>query len=336
MRSSHRSLAQQFLVLVLLAIATLPTWAGSNMIGRQSQNEGILVLPAPAKVTIDGDLKEWDWSGRNWVFADSTIRSRYSVETSAMWDKENLYLAAKWRDPSPMFSLIDPDFNVNEGWKCDAWQVRFRTNDKISHATMWYFTPKKMPVFHIQYGKSLTQPFGGEGTFWVAKENGTVLGRGIEMAYAKSEDGKGFIHEVKIPWTILCTNVPEWKAGEKFQMGMEFLWGDASGKTWPEHRYADNMQPGKTSREFFWTAKDVWGDATLMAKGHVPVRDYIDESLVVQGTKPVRVTIPKDAARFTIVIEDAQGKRIRNLLGDGDPYDYTVSEKGNTRTVEVK
>jgi hypothetical protein len=323
-------------VLVLcLAFLAGGALAERSMLGRQSQNEGMLVVPTPGKVTIDGKLTDWDWSGRIWVFADSAVRSRYSVEAAAMWDKDHLYLGARWKDPTPLNSTINPEFNVNEGWKADAWQVRVRTGDLISHATMWYYSTKGMPVFHIQFGKSDTVPFGGEGTFWVGKEKGTVLGRGIELAYLPTPEGDGFTQEVKIPWSILWKSVPELKAGMKIQLGHEFLWADPTGNTWPVHRYADNLQAGSTSREFFWTNWKGWGDAMLQAKGTVPVRTYIDESTKLVGTIPVRVTIPKDAARFTVVIEDQTGARVRNLAGDGDPEDYTVKGKGTGRTVEV-
>ncbi|MHC4200844.1 MAG: hypothetical protein ACYSU0_12700, partial [Planctomycetota bacterium] len=65
------------------------------MIGRQSQNEGILVLPRPGEVNVDGDLSDWDLSGRIWVFADRDVRSRFSAKVSAMWDESNLYVAAR-------------------------------------------------------------------------------------------------------------------------------------------------------------------------------------------------------------------------------------------------
>ncbi|HUU70510.1 MAG TPA: hypothetical protein VM186_13355, partial [Planctomycetota bacterium] len=313
--------------------------AAENMIGRQSQNEGILVLPEPAKVTIDGDLSEWDWSGRIWVFVDRNVRVRYSVEAAAMWDAENLYLGAKWRDPTPMYSTVDPEFNPEDGWKSDSWQMRFRT-DKISHLTTWYFTPKKMPVLHGQFGKSATEPFGGPGRFHVCDEQGaspgrTKLGRGIEMAYKMGDDGKSFSQELKLPWNIIWEKVPEMKAGLTFQMGNEFLWGDPSGKTWPVHRYADNMQPRVTSREFYWTNWKGWGNAELVAKGNVPVREYVDTAEKLGGVVPVRIDIPASAARFTVAINDPNGTRVRNLAGDFLPDEYAVERKGDRRTVEV-
>ena len=254
-----------------------------------------------------------------------------------MWDRDNLYIAAKWKDATPMYSTVDPQFNPDDGWKSDSLQLRFRTNDRITHVTTWYYSPKDEPVVHIDYGKDLTHPFGGS-KFWVGKPGGTDLGRGIEMAYKKDTDGQGYAQEIKVPWNIVCESVPAWKPGDKFQLGMEFLWGDVTGKTWPIHRYADNMQPGKTSREFYFTAFNNWGDATLLDRGHVPVRRYVGDGQKIEGTLPIRVDVPADAARFTVVIDDAAGERVRDLAADCDPNAYAVDGAGvpaGSRRVEV-
>ena len=337
----HRSMIRQTVVTALLCSACLTalvaTQAAENMIGRQSQNEGILVVPAPGKVVVDGDLQDWDWSGRIWVFADTAVRDRYSVEAAAMWDKDYLYLAAKWKDPTPMFSLIDPLFNPDEGWKEDAWQMRILTDQPL-WLTTWYFTTRKQPVLHIAYWKDPNNVRGGQtAVLLTAKDGGTDLGQGAAMAYRADADGKGYSQEIRIPWALLYKSVPEMKPGVTFRLGNEFLWGDPTGKTWPVHRYADNMQPGKTSREFYWMAKDVWGDATLVAKGGVPLRPYVSDTGRIAGTVPVRVTLPADAARFTVVLQDAAGNRVRTLAADCTPADYAVgADKGKTRAVEVK
>jgi hypothetical protein len=321
-----------------LLLAPVGALGASNMIGRQSQNEGMVVVPASGKVAVDGDLKEWDWSGRIWVFADTAVRDRYSVEAAAMWDKDALYLAAKWKDPLPLNSLIDPAFFPDEGWKEDAWQMRLTTSDRTLWITTWYFATKKQSVMHLDYWKDYRdlRP-GKENLLLVSPDGGTLLGQGAELAYRADADGKGFSQEMRIPWVLLFKAVPEIKAGLTMRMGNEFLWGDPTGKTWPAHRYADNMQPGKTSREFFWTARDVWGDLKLVEKGNVPVREYRSDDGRIPGTVPVRATIPTDASRFTLVIEDAQGRRIRSLAGDCLPDDYRVAGKApkGQQTVEV-
>ena len=318
--------------------AAAPAAGARNMIGRQSQNEGMLIVPAPKKVTIDGDLSDWDFSGRIWVFADASVRGRYSVEAAGMWDKDCLYLAAKWKDPTPMFSMIDPAFNPEEGWKADSWQMRVVT-DRTLWITTWCFTPRKQPVMHIAYWKNPRDNRDGvDVTLLTAREGGTDLGQGAQMAYKADADGAGFVQEMKIPWKLLYATAPEVKGGLVLRMGSEFLWGDPTGKIWPIHRYADNMQPGKTSREFYWTATSAWGDARLVEAGKVPVREYVSDTGRVEGTVPVHATVPKEAARFTIVIETQDGHRVRTLAADCDPADYVVEQsgKGGTRVVEVR
>ena len=309
-----------------------------NQIGRQSQNEGMLAVPAPGKVTIDGDLQDWDWSGRIRVFADTAVRDRYSVEAAAMWDKDNLYLGAKWKAPLPMFSMVDPNFEPESGWKADSWQMRIATADQRLWLTTWYFTPRKQPVMHIAYWKQIDRYTGTvPPVLLMAPPGGTVLGKGAEMAYKMDADGQGFSQEIKIPWALLFKNVPEIKDGTTLRMGNEFLWADPSGKTFPIHRYADNMQPGKTSREFYWTAVDCWGDVKLVGQNNVPVREYRSDTGRIQGTVPVRARIPANAARFTLVIEDQHGARIRTLAADREPADYRVKakDKAGLLTVEV-
>ena len=307
----------------------------SNMIGRQSQNEGMPIVPAPGKVAIDGALGDWDFSGRIWVFADKAVRGRYSVEAAGMWDAKYLYLAAKWRDPTPAYNTVDPDFNVNDGWKSDSWQMRILT-DRPLWITTWFFTPKKMPVLHVAYWKDPRNSRAGqEAVVYRAKPGATDLGGGVAMAYRVDASGKGCVQEIRIPWSVLYKTPPKIAAGVVFRLGNEFLWGDPTGKTWPIHRYADNMQPGQTSREFFWTAQRAWGDAKLLAKGHVPVRRYVDAAAKLPGTVPIRVRVPKTAGRFTLAINDAQGRRVRNLAGDFEPAAYLVKEDGDERIVEV-
>jgi hypothetical protein len=334
---SNRRTVLYAVLMVALAITSEARAAHpASMIGRQSQNEGIKVLPAPGVVTIDGDLKDWDWTGRIWVFADSNVRNRYSVEAAAMWDNDAIYLAAKWKDPTPMFSMVNPAFNPQEGWKSDSWQLRVQT-DEVSHLTTWYYAPEKAPALHVTHAIRGI----GEPQFVLSKAGETNLGQGVEMAYRADEDGKGYVQEIKIPWAIIYKTVPKIEPGLVLGLGMEFLWGDPTGNTWPIHRYADNMQPGKTSREFYWSTKaefgsNVWGSAELVGHGNVPIRAYVSDSSQIAGTIPIRLVISERAARFTIAINNEKGERIRNLAGDFSPEDYSIEVKDGKRTVEVK
>ena len=328
-------------ILTSLLLVALPNHlpAAENMIGRQSQNEGILAVPAPGPVTIDGDLSDWDWSGRIWVFADAAVRDRYSVEVAAMWDKEYLYMAAKWKAPLPMWSTVDPDTNPHDGWKSDSWQMRVATPDRTQWITTWYFTPKQQPLMDVTVWKEQRNSRGPMDIRLLrAAPGGTDLGDGVALAYRKDADGKGFSQEVRIPWRLIYATVPEIKPGVVFRLGNEFLWGDETGKTWPVHRYADNMQPGKTGREFYFLGTDSWGDLKLVEKGHVPVREYIADTERITGTVPVRANIPQEATRFTVVLDDADGHRVRTLAADCEPADYPMMKgvgPGHSRPVEV-
>jgi len=314
--------------LTLACMSDLSASSG-NMVGNQSQNEGILVLPTPGEIVIDGKLDDWDLSGRIWVFSDKGVRDRYSVKISAMWDQDNLYLAARWQDPTPMNSKVDPDFNPENGWRSDSWQMRFLTDHK-SHLTTWYFTEKKLPVMHVSHDRK------GEGGDLLQGRDGKTMGRGIELAY-KRVDANSFVQEIKLPWRELYKEAPEITSGLVFRLGNELLWGDVTGgKNMPSHRYADNMQAGMTSREFFWTNDKAWGNATLMAKGDVETRSYFSQGSQPQGVIGVRAEIPAEATTFTLVINDSTGQRIRNLVADSDPIDYEVGLSAQTRTVDVK
>ncbi|MFA6292625.1 MAG: hypothetical protein WC637_12630 [Victivallales bacterium] len=306
------------------------------MLGRQSQNEGISVLPAPGAVTVDGRVDDWDLSGRIWVFADIAVRDSFSVEISSMWDADALYIAARWHDPTPMQNNIDPDFNPNEGWKSDAMQLRVKT-DQVLWLTTWYFTPKQMPVMHISKWKDPQNWRNGQDVaVLTASSNGTEVGRGVQMAYRQDDNRLRFVQEIKIPWKILYASPPKIEPGMTFQLGLELTWGDPSGTKMPVHRYSDNLQPGKTKREFFWSSKEIWGDARLLGQGKIPVRNYIEENSRLVGHIPIRLELPSNVKRFTLVIEDQKGRRVRNLGGDISPADYLLSEKEGKLLVEVQ
>ena len=302
--------------------------AEGNMLGNQSQNEGLSAVPAPAQVTIDGSLAEWDLSGRIWVFADSSIRSRYSVEVAAMHDRANLYIGLHWRDPTPMFSMVDPLIDPGSGWKSDAMQMRLDAGSTVTWLTTWNFTPKQQPVMHLARWKDPADERKGiTETILMATPGGTDLGQGAALCYKADADGAGYVQELRIPWALITTT-PD----QSLHCGFEFLWGDPTGKTWPIHRYADNMAPGETSREFFWSEKKAWGALDLLTAGGLVPRRYVNQSNKPVGTVPLTIAVPTAAARFTVVVENAAGTRVRNLLGDADPVDYaTATDPGRVQ-----
>jgi hypothetical protein len=326
---------------ILACVALVLTCAvfaqdAQNMLGRQTQNEGFVAVPVAKPVTIDGKLDEWDLSGQIWSYADTSVRDSFSVKTAAMWDAQHLYLSFVWRDPMPLNSTVDPLFDPSRGWVADAVQLRILAGKQPSWFTLWGFDKGTKPTVHVYYWADENKDANGKTMlYYTGKAGETALGDGIESAYALLPDGKGFIHELKLPWKVVYNQAWTGAADQTIRMGMEFLWGNATGRNWPMHRYADNMQPGVTSREFYWSAKRAWGNLSTVAESVKEPRRYVEGSLKPQGTIPVRAQVPAAAATFSVVIEDPQGRRVRNLAGGYAVTDFTVAKDDDKATIEV-
>ena len=308
-------------VLPAVLCAALAASAAENMLLFQTQNEGFEAVPAPGAVAIDGDLADWDLSGRIWSFGDTSVRDSHSVRTAAMWDAQNLYLSFEWRDPTPMTSRVNPAFDPGRGWVSDAVQLRMLAGDRAFWATAWLYD-RRVPTltFDAMDAADLWNPRFLEQLVLFDEAGGPELGEGFASAYREAPDGRGYVHELRIPWRKLGVAAPA--AGFTMRLGLEFLWGPASGDTFPAHRYADNMQPGKLSREFYWTAKDAWGDLALRDSSVPAPRRYLPGTPVPQGAIEIPVDLPEGTASFTLAIDDASGRRVRNLVGGADPALY--------------
>lgn len=283
-----------------------------NLLAIQTDTRGTHAVPAPGQVVIDGKLADWDLSGKYLQCYDvETLKDVYSGELAFMYDAANLYVAIHWQDPIPMGNSHDPRYQAGKGWAGDSVQLRFKT-DRICHVTAWYYAKEDEPAIGIDYGKSLSEPFGG-GQKLLLKTAGTKLTEGAEMAFRKDADGKGYVQEIKLPWPLLAD---QWRPapGDAFRCGVELLWGEAD---WPVHRYADNLDESANSREFFWTAHNAWGLVRIEPKGKLKLAEPSWSKAVTGsdavGPQVIAYTLPK-AARVTIVIDDPNGKRVRNLI----------------------
>ncbi len=334
---------EKFSALALIALSVVRVSAADgNMIGQMTQNEGLIAVPAPKEVKIDGDLGEWDLSGQIWSFADYETRDQYSVKSAAMWDKDNLYLSFLWKDPMPMNSTVDPDVNPELGWRADAVECRIKAGEKPMWLTCWWY--KDRPCALRCYWTSPTSDKNTENKLYKGTPGSAELGDGMESFYKLLPTKDGFVHELKIPWAVLTrgNGLPRLRGAKPrhdvvgmFQLGLEFKWGGVNGFDWPMHRFTDNMSKGNTSREFYWRKVEAWGDVTLSDTRVKEPRTYVYKVARPEGTIPVRAEIPADAKTFTLVIENKDGKRIRNLAGGFDVAAYRVNDKPVGRTVPV-
>ena len=297
------------LILPSLAAA----WLGfvSPASATQTDTYGMHAVPVPGKVSIDGDLADWDLSGQTLMCYDvESLQDVYSAKVALMHDAENLYVSIHWKDSTPMGNRHDPRHEAHKAWAGDSVQLRIKT-DRISHVTAWYFAAEKKPGFYLDRGKDLNTPFGGEAlTFF--HQDGWKMDRGVETAYRVDADSKGYVQEMKLPWALLADK--KYSPGEKFSMGFELLWGQGD---WPTHRYADNLSEGASGREFFFTNHKAWGDVILEAKGgmKLPEPSWMKAQSDGQPTGPVAIeyALPKDG-KVSLAIDDAKGQRVRNLV----------------------
>src|SRR4051794_16166290 len=158
----------------------------SNLLGKQSQNSGLPAVPVTRPVAIDGNLAEWDLTGRMWSFADLGMRDQYSVETAAMWDGEYLYLALQWRDPTPLFNQINPKTNPADGWKADSFQMRIKS-DHVAWVTAWHYTAEGTANLVIDRLKNPENDREGKDSIgYFGKPGSADLGQGVQMAFLKT------------------------------------------------------------------------------------------------------------------------------------------------------
>jgi len=75
-------------------------WASACYVyGTETENLGIRILPAPAKVVVDGKVDDWDLSGGVFACGDvENLRDKLAVWIHAAYDQENLYVLARWID----------------------------------------------------------------------------------------------------------------------------------------------------------------------------------------------------------------------------------------------
>jgi hypothetical protein len=67
-------------------------------------NQRLFVVPAPGKVTIDGDLEDWDLSGEIYIFGNQTGNA---TATRAYWS--NRSFAAGVTQDVPHEARLEPD-----------------------------------------------------------------------------------------------------------------------------------------------------------------------------------------------------------------------------------
>jgi len=297
---------------------------------QQTNNHELRAIPAGTPVVLDGKLDEWDLSGEILMCYDlAMLLDTHSVRVAAMYDADSLYLSFRFKDRRPMVNKVDPDTEHNRGWRADAVQLRFWTDHekpvgpggaRMTHIDCWYATLKAAAVAQLVHHDISQRAEGFEGKIREA------IGKGVDAAFQKDPDGKGYTQEMRIAWKLLRRDGRPYVAGEILRMGIEAMWGNLSANTYPmEHRYADLVNPEYPSREFFWSNHKAWGQVRFMDHGKLAPSPTVElagathrlQELLYSTGGPLEITyeIPSDGF-VTLVVEKPDGTRVRNLISN--------------------
>ena len=299
-------------------------------VGGPSMNHILQAVPTPAGVVVDGALDEWDLSGQIWLFADARTRDRTGVKVAAMYDEEAFYIAGTWRDTTPMLNRL-----AHRPQNSDCMTLYMQTDTTWTIAAV-YDSIAQEPIL------SLLSPAAG-------LKLTDALSRGAELSFRKDSDGKGYVHELKLPWELLFRGKTRFTPGTQFRLAIEPTWGGGAGlsgfhKTW----FGDVLNPEyRRGRYLFRTKPSVWGTCVLEPAGDLEraVSEAIAEQ-PAEGVIPLDIELPLSAAKFTVAIDSDVDRltdqirdgsyRVCSLLQDRLVSDYPeISRTTTTRTVRV-
>ena len=297
-----------------------------------SFNSEIEALPAPGPVTIDGKTGDWDLSAGVLSYNDPVVADSYSVWTHFMWDAKGVYLLARYRDDTP-FVNATRGMNFDQSWRGDCYQARVvfdrKTPDEHQmHIDMYYSRPEETGHVNVKHGGHReSPPYDGTGPArpdQLAKWGKDMLANGAQIAFAAWDDNKGYDMEVFWPWAAVRTSGRPLKPGEEFVFGLEAFWGNDLGDQ-AIQRLADGIRDESVNRIFMFRAFDGWGRVVIAEKGNKSITErqrallaerkahFADFSTA--GSVKIAYEIPEDRD-VTIAIDDTNGVRVRNLIGE--------------------
>jgi outer membrane protein assembly factor BamB len=227
----------------------------------ETENLNMQVLPAPGKMVIDGKFDDWDLTAGIFASSDAeNLRDQYSVWFHTMYDDDNLYILSRWKDPTP---LNNPGVKGDLAFQGDCLQFRTVTTDatgkeKTAHWTCWKCRDGR-DLMQIELGRRFN-----EGNVPNARE------LGAQQSFIEDADGKGYVQELAIPWSLLTADKQPLKAGARMVMTLEpnFTAGSLGRIT-----MKDIFKPGvQIDRVFTFQGPNCWGYATLEKAGKLNPR----------------------------------------------------------------
>lgn len=198
---------KRWIIFALASFCLSTAWPAA---ATETEHLGIQVLPAPGPVAVDGKIGDWDLTGGLFACGDvENQRDQYGVWIHAMYDAQNLYILARFRDPTP---LNNPGQTSGDyGFQGDSLQFRIITHadtprERGEHFTCWRRRDGK-DIITSEHGRKLD---GGKTQ--------DVKPLGAKQAFAIDADRQGYVQEIALPWKLLTRDGAPLKAGDSFVM----------------------------------------------------------------------------------------------------------------------
>ena len=309
-----------------LSFAAAALVAASTAFGLEATEHGryrkVYIVPAPAAVTIDGDLREWDRSGQLELFASPATRNRRFARLAFMRDEQALYIAGEVGNLVELTNPNDPAVNPERGWNGDATQVRLvvdrdlpypvpqrfnyhasgQDTPAIMHLALWCYTETMQPVLQLARGMKIDDQWNP------AFPKGVVPADKFSATYVKLPDNR-HAFEYRIPWATLGTTNPP-QAGDVASLTLQHHWFDtAPGSVYQLVVVRDVMM----GSGFGFQAVDSWGKAIYTATGNLPA-EVTQPATPLPPPLPMTFSydLPRDA-EVSIALQNSEGLYVRQL-----------------------
>jgi hypothetical protein len=240
----------------------------------------IAVMSVDRPIGIDGRLDDWPKGGE---FRASFLNDSASpewVEGRMAYDRDRLYIAARVGDPAPLRNNFDPDLDADKAWAGGGVQVRISTdriagwpvagnhggyywrrglpelptkaekaaatNPQLNHLIMWHHAPSGRACLSISHGMTHADHVGNPP--------------GYQGAFEPSPDGKGYVLEYAIPWSLLnaADNPPQPR--DVLATAWQVHFADTSGQIW-RRQIIDIRNLDEPYRIGVWQRAATWGRA---------------------------------------------------------------------------
>jgi hypothetical protein len=248
----------------------------------QPVHEAIAVWRRRSPIDVDGKLDDWPAVEGFHSVWDKSRDGREYVIGRMMYDEEKLYISAHVGDPFPMMNITAADTDADLAWRGGGLQIRLwaerqiewpadlnspeyylmrsipveRTdqakvkNQRVAHLNLWYHAPSKRSCLLVAYGMEFKHV------------NDRVNPPNFEGTFRRDEDGRGYVAEYAIPWTLLNASGDPPQSGDRIPLTWTTHWSDPSGRLW-RGQMNELRNANEPSRLASWERAATWGRAEL-------------------------------------------------------------------------